>query len=55
MDLGGVSQRIEDHTWLDAGETLNRIDLENPVHVFAEIENHGDIAALPGEAGSSAS
>ena len=49
-----VTQRIKDDARLDSSETLNRIDLEDSVHVLREIEDHRDVAALARETGTSA-
>ena len=55
MSLGGVAQRIQDHAWLNTRKTLNRIDLQDPVHVFREVEHDRGVAALTRKAGSCAS
>ena len=54
VHLGGVPQRVEDDARLHAREPALGIDLEDPVHVLREIEHHGDVAALAGEAGAGA-
>ena len=51
MDFRRVSQRVQDDARLDACDALDRIDLEDPVHVLGEVEDDGDVAALAGEAG----
>ena len=53
--FGPAPQRVEDDAGLDAGEPTFRIDLQDPVHVFREVEDDGDVAALPGEARPGAS
>jgi hypothetical protein len=55
VHFGRVAQRIENQTRLNPGETLNRIDFQNPVHVLGEVENDGDVAALPRQARAGAS
>jgi hypothetical protein len=55
MSLSGVAQRIEHDARLDSGNSSNRIDLDDPVHVFREVENDCDVAALTRETGSRAS
>ena len=47
-----VAQRVEHHARLHAGESSLRVELEDPIHVLGEIEHHGDIAALAGQAGA---
>src|SRR6185312_6036200 len=53
--FGRVAQRIENYTRLNPCETLNRIDFQDPVHVLGKVEDDGDVAALPGQAGAGAS
>jgi hypothetical protein len=50
-----VAQRIKDHTGLNPGDTLNRIDFQDPIHVLGEVEHNRDVATLPGQAGAGAS
>ena len=51
--LGGVAEMVENDSGLHACDSARRIDLEDLRHVLREIENDGDIAALPGERSSS--
>jgi hypothetical protein len=51
--LGGVAKMIENNSGLHACDAARRIDLENLGHVLREIEDDGDIAALPGKRSSS--
>src|SRR5580698_2420064 len=51
--FGGGSEMVEHDSGLHAGDAAGGIDFENPGHVFGEIENDGDIAALAGERGAS--
>jgi hypothetical protein len=55
MGFGLVAQDVEHHPGLDAGGSLGRIEFEDLVHVLAEIEHHGDVAALPCPAGPGSS
>ena len=50
MFLRAVAQRIQNDAGLDAREFSGRVDLQNLVHVLREVQNHGDVAGLPGEA-----
>ena len=50
--FGGIAQPVEHDAGLDAGEFLCRIELQNRVHVFGEVHDHGHIAALAGQAGA---
>ncbi len=52
MGLGGVAQRVQDDAGLDPRETPGRIDLQDPVHVLAEIEDDRHVAALARETGA---
>jgi hypothetical protein len=52
--FGGIAQRIEHHAGFNAGESSRRVDLDDPIHVLREIEHHRHVAALPGQARSSA-
>jgi hypothetical protein len=52
MFLCAAAQRVQNHARLDSRESRGRIDLQNFVHVFRKVQNHGDIAGLPGEAGA---
>ena len=45
-----ISQSIQHNSGLHTGKSLLRIEFQNVVHVFAEVENYGDVAALPCEA-----
>ena len=49
MLFGGGAQMIEDDSGLHAGDAARGIDLENPRHVFGEIEDDGNVAALAGK------
>jgi len=49
MFFGGIAQIIENDSGLYSGNSPGGIDLKDPGHVLAEIENYGDIAALSGE------
>ena len=50
-----AAQSVEHHAGLDAGQMARRVELEYLFHVFAEIENHGDVAALSRQAGTCSS
>ena len=52
--FGGGAQLIENHAGLDAGSAAIGIDRDNPSHVFREIEDDGDVAALSGKRGATA-
>ncbi len=52
MSFSLIAEGIEDNAGLHPGESLLRVELEDPVHVLGEIEHHGDIAALAGQAGA---
>jgi hypothetical protein len=54
MFLGNVAEVIENDAGLDAGDAAVRIDLEDARHVFREVEDDGDVAALSGERGAAA-
>ena len=47
--FGGGAKTVEHDSGLYAGDAAGGIDFENPRHVFGEIENDGDVAALSGE------
>src|SRR5581483_4976724 len=49
MFLGGVAQVVEDYAGLDAGDPALGINLQNLSHVPGEVEDHGYVAALPGQ------
>jgi hypothetical protein len=49
MLLCGIAQVIEDHTWLNARDFADGIDLKNLRQVLAEIEDDSDVAALSRE------
>src|SRR5437762_8986310 len=51
MSLCPVAQSIQYDAGLDASMPLLRVQLQNLVHVLAEVEHNRDVAALPGEAG----
>src|SRR5271167_1140231 len=46
MFLSLSTKIIENHSWLDASQPPLRIDLDDPCHVFREIQNERAIAAL---------
>ena len=54
MLLGGITQMVEHATGLDAGEPVDRVDGNDAVQIFRIIDQHRDVAALPGEAGTAA-
>ena len=39
-------QFVEDQSRLDTRQLLRRVDLDDPIHVFCEIDDHRNIAAL---------
>jgi hypothetical protein len=45
-----VAQDVKHHPGLHAGISLARIELQDLVHVLAEIEHHGDVTALSSQA-----
>src|SRR5579864_3919408 len=49
-----IAQIIEDYARLYSRNSPHRINLHNLGHVLAEIENHGDVAALSGERSAAA-
>jgi hypothetical protein len=53
--LGLLSKDVQDHARLDAGDLSLRIDLQHPVLVLGEIEDHAGVAALAREARPAAS
>ena len=48
MFFGCVTEMIEHHSGLHAGDAAGGIDLQNIPHVFGEVENHRDVRALSG-------
>jgi hypothetical protein len=50
MAFGPVAQNVEHDAGLYDGIALARVKLQDLVHVLAEIEHHGNVAALPGQA-----
>ena len=50
----GVAQRIEHDPRLNAGKPLRRIQLEERMHIFREVQDHGHVRALPGQTGAPA-
>src|SRR5215472_17151979 len=54
MLFGPAAERIEHHAGLHTRQPSLRIDFENLVHVFREIEHYGDVARLAREAGTRA-
>ena len=51
--LRSIAQRIEHHARLDARKRLVRVDLQDSIHVLGEVQNHGNVAALAGQARAS--
>jgi hypothetical protein len=49
MFFGGGAQTVEHDSGLYAGDAADRIDFENPRHVFGKIEDDRDVAALSGQ------
>jgi hypothetical protein len=47
--FGGGAEMVEHDPGLYAGDAAGRIDFKNPRHVFGEVEDDGDVAALSGE------
>src|SRR5271166_4170338 len=47
--FGGGAKSVEHDSGLHAGDAAGGIDFENPRHVFGEIEDDGDVAALAGQ------
>ena len=47
--LGCGAEIVEDDSRLHAGDAAGGIDFENPRHVLGEIEDDGDVAALPSQ------
>jgi hypothetical protein len=43
---------VQNDSGLDSGNAAVGIDLENLSHVFSEIKNNGDVAALSGQGGA---
>src|SRR5262249_49105667 len=54
MSFSGGAQMVENDAWLDAGDALLGVNLQNLRHVLGEVEHDGDIAALARERGASA-
>ena len=50
VNFGAFAQRVQHHARLDTRESCLGVDLQDPIHVFREIEHHRDVAALPGQA-----
>src|SRR5690348_6849353 len=51
---GSLLQLIEHKPRLHTREFFLRVDLNNPVHVFREIDDYRSVAALPRQAGAPA-
>ena len=49
---GRSLQRVEDRARQHTRAAGDRIDLQHPVQVFADVDHHGDVAALAGQAGA---
>src|SRR3984957_6152773 len=49
MLLGGGAKIVENHAGLHASDAAGRVDLNNPRHIFREIEDDCYIAALAGQ------
>src|SRR5216117_4156180 len=47
--LSRSGQLLVNDSRLDSREFFNRIDLNDPIHVFGVIDDDRDVAALPGE------
>ena len=47
--LSRSGQLLVNDSRLDSRELLDRIDLNDPIHVFGVIDDDRDVAALPGE------
>jgi hypothetical protein len=54
VGLGSVTQVVEDGPGLDTGSSASGVELDHPVHVLGEVDDHGHVAALAGETGASA-
>jgi hypothetical protein len=54
MSLGGIAQRIQHEAGLHSSQPAGGIELEDPIHVFAEVEDHRDVATLARQAGAGA-
>ncbi len=52
MLFGQGAQRIEDATGLDSRDSVDGVNLQDPVHVLGEIDNDRDVTALPAQARS---
>ena len=54
LGLRRLAEVIEDQAGLHAGEAALGIDLDDLVQVLGEVDDHGDVAALAGEARAAA-
>jgi hypothetical protein len=54
VELGGLAQAVEDDARLDARQLGGGVDGGEAVHVAGEVEDHGDVGALAGQAGARA-
>jgi hypothetical protein len=52
--FGGGAKSVEHDSGLYTGDAAAGIDFENARHVLGKIQNDGDVAALSGEGGASA-
>ena len=52
--LGLGAQRIEHNAGFDAGALGFVVDRHDAAHVLREVEHHGDVAAVAGDAGATA-
>ena len=50
--FGGIAQPVEHDAGLNAGEFLRRVEFQNRVHIFREVDDDCHIAALAGQAGA---
>ena len=50
MRFGLGAQNVQHYPGLHAGISLGRVELQNLVHVLAEVDHQGDVTALPGQA-----
>ena len=50
--FGGIAQPVEHDAGLHPGELLRRVQFQNGVHIFREVDDHGHVAALAGKAGA---
>src|SRR5688572_29697179 len=51
---GGVAEVIKDGAGLHTSGFPLRVDFDDLTHVLGHVENHGDVAALPGQTGAAA-